>query len=388
MAVRIASSMKQLNDNTDFPVAYGADLWLDKNKGEGTADYDNIQHLYNTGELGGGGSPIQVETLPTASVTEEGNIYQYVGESGTYQKGHFYECILAHNGTDSIYAWEDVDHLRFNHVVYHCTVPPVNEECKPGDIIYYSGKTMGNFKNGYYYRAIPSATPQQHYGVTLWVTPSSGFQYLCYTPFEFRIGFIVYPTGTGGESTPYQITDFDDEGITISPYGWSGTTQHFVGASYATTVEGWEELKGSGGTSIFYGTMEEWNALTADEKKQYQFMSDDQNGTDGVYPSAPTTPEIVFDKLNQSSNIDATYTVTKKAFHIVRVHSYSEGQSHSASVYLNGVQIGAESSYIAASGAGYTVTIPCNVGDIIRMVVTCGGSGTYDKRNASIYRLN
>ena len=107
-----------------------------------------------------------------------------------------------------------------------------------------------------------------------------------------------------------------------------------------------------------------------------------------VYPSAPTTPEIVFDKLNQSSNIDATYTVTKKAFHIVRVHCYSEGESHSAQVYLNGVQIGSESSYNATSGVGYTVTIHCNVGDIIRMVVSCGGSGTYDVRSASIYRLN
>ena len=282
MAVRIADSLKQQNDLDTFPVAYGDGIWLDKNKGEDPANYKSLQAMYNDDELGGGGSSIQVETMPTASAENVGKIVQYVGESGTYQKGHFYECILAHNG-GTTYAWEDVDHLRFNHVVYHCTVPPANEEYKPGDIIYYSGKTMGNFKNGYYYRAIPNATPQQYYGATFWMTQSSGTGYICYTPFELRIGFIVYPTGTGGTSYPYEITDFDDTGITITPYGWSGEDHHYVGVSYTQTVEGWEELEGGGGgSSIFYGTMEEWNALSADEKKQYEYMTDEQMGGDDV----------------------------------------------------------------------------------------------------------
>jgi len=72
----------------------------------------------------------------------------------------------------------------------------------------------------------------------------------------------------------------------------------------------------------------------------------------------------------------------------VRVHTYSESSSHSAGVYLNGIQIGAESSYQAVTGVGYTITIPCNIGDIIRMTVSCGGYGTYDKRSAAVYRLN
>ena len=206
MPVRIADSMKQMNDLNSFPVAYGEDIWLDKNKGSGTPNYDSIQNMLNNDELGVGGSSIQVDTLPVANQSEVGNIYQYIGNNGTYKKGHFYECVLMHNynGTStSIYVWIDVGHLRFNHVVYNCTVPPVNTDYTPSDIIYYGGKTMGNFKSGHYYRAIPNATPQNHYGVALWVTPSSGYQYFCYTPFEFRIGFIVYPTGTGGESTPF-----------------------------------------------------------------------------------------------------------------------------------------------------------------------------------------
>lgn len=143
-----------------------------------------------------------------------------------------------------------------------------------------------------------------------------------------------------------------------------------------------------GGGSIFYGTMDEWNALSADEKKQYDYMADDDETSSSVYPSAPTTPELVVDESNKSSNIDKSYTVVKKAFHIVKVHCYSEQESHSAQVYLNGVMLGNESSYNATSGVGYTVTIPCNVGDIIRTIVACGGSGTYDKRNAQIFCLN
>ena len=49
---------------------------------------------------------IQVESLPTASAEEEGNIYQYVGATNaSYTNGYFYKCT-----TDgSIYAWEQVN---------------------------------------------------------------------------------------------------------------------------------------------------------------------------------------------------------------------------------------------------------------------------------------
>ena len=146
----------------------------------------------------------------------------------------------------------------------------------------------------------------------------------------------------------------------------------------------------AGGQRMWVGTKAQLDAaLAAGELEDgIAVMVTDDYGDISVYPSAPTTPEIVFDKTNQSSNIDATYTVTKKAFHIVKVHCYSESESHAAQVYLNGVNISSESSYQRTSGVGYAVTIPCNVGDAIRMVVSCGGSGTYDKRHAAIYRLN
>ena len=67
MPVRIADSMKQMNNLNSFPVAYGEDIWLDKNKGSGTPNYDSIQTMYNNDLLGSGGSSIQVDTMPIAS---------------------------------------------------------------------------------------------------------------------------------------------------------------------------------------------------------------------------------------------------------------------------------------------------------------------------------
>lgn len=104
--VRIASSMKQLNDNPDFPVAYGADLWLDKNKGEGTPDYATLQSMYNTGDLGGGGSDIEVTSMPDASASYLDKVLLYVGETGTYEYGKFYKCV-SDGGTSPSYSWED-----------------------------------------------------------------------------------------------------------------------------------------------------------------------------------------------------------------------------------------------------------------------------------------
>lgn len=54
----------------------------------------------------GGGSTIQVETLPTASATELGKIYQFIGISTeNYLNGSFYKCVT--DGTD--YSWINVD---------------------------------------------------------------------------------------------------------------------------------------------------------------------------------------------------------------------------------------------------------------------------------------
>ena len=104
MAVRVADSIKQTNNLKTFPVAYSEDIWIDKNKGSGTPNYDSIQTMYNNDELGNGGSSIQVDTMPIASVDAFGKIYEFIGSTGTYVNGYFYECVSDGEPTPT-YSW-------------------------------------------------------------------------------------------------------------------------------------------------------------------------------------------------------------------------------------------------------------------------------------------
>jgi hypothetical protein len=104
MAVRIADTLKQQNNLTTFPVAYGEDIWLDKNKGTDPANYKSLQAMYNDDELGGGS--IQVTTMPTASETYLDTVLLYIGETGTYKYGTYYKCV-SDGETPPTYSWVD-----------------------------------------------------------------------------------------------------------------------------------------------------------------------------------------------------------------------------------------------------------------------------------------
>lgn len=106
MAVRIADTLKQQNNLTTFPVAYGEDIWLDENKGSGTANYNSLQNLYNDGKLGG--SSTQVTVMPTASETYLDTVLLYIGETGTYKYGTYYKCI-SDGETPPTYSWVDAE---------------------------------------------------------------------------------------------------------------------------------------------------------------------------------------------------------------------------------------------------------------------------------------
>ena len=56
---------------------------------------------------GGSGESIQVTTFPTASASELGNIYQYVGTTTLqYTNGCFYKCVVG--STPGTYEWKAV----------------------------------------------------------------------------------------------------------------------------------------------------------------------------------------------------------------------------------------------------------------------------------------
>lgn len=52
--------------------------------------------------------PVQVTSLPTASASEEGNIYQFTGTTGTYTNGYFYKCV-SDGGNPATYSWTQVN---------------------------------------------------------------------------------------------------------------------------------------------------------------------------------------------------------------------------------------------------------------------------------------
>ena len=103
MAVRVADNLKTANDSTEFPVAYGEDIWIDKNKGSGTANYSSIQDMFDNDELGGGSS-IQVDQMPLASADTLGQVLQFIGATGTYTHNYFYECV-SDGETPPTYSW-------------------------------------------------------------------------------------------------------------------------------------------------------------------------------------------------------------------------------------------------------------------------------------------
>ena len=72
----------------------------------------NIKTVNNTSLLGSGDITteiIQMATLPTASATEEGKIYQFVGTTtGSYTNGYFYKCV-SDGGNPATYSWTQVN---------------------------------------------------------------------------------------------------------------------------------------------------------------------------------------------------------------------------------------------------------------------------------------
>ena len=103
MAVRVSDNLKTQNDSTEFPVAFGDSIWLNKDKSGATENYSVLQTMYNNDLLGGGGSSIQVDTMPIASEYPN-EIVQYVGESGTYQNGYFYQSTSDEKNPPT-YSW-------------------------------------------------------------------------------------------------------------------------------------------------------------------------------------------------------------------------------------------------------------------------------------------
>lgn len=66
-------------------------------------------------EFTSGGDTIQVSSMPVASESELGNVYQYIGSTTlVYTHGYFYECVSDGAGTPT-YSWEEVSTSKGGH---------------------------------------------------------------------------------------------------------------------------------------------------------------------------------------------------------------------------------------------------------------------------------
>ena len=293
MPVRIADSMKQQNDLDTFPVAYGADIWLDKNKGSGTANYSSLQAMFNNDELGGGGSSIQVETMPAASAENVGKIVQYIGATGSYEHGCFYEC----KDESGSYVWRYISIVK-NGVFYtsdniiDSTIYPV------GSVAVYTGEPLWGLFKGHHYEYVED-TPLTTYkfngtknGATLSFFLANKELEVGSALVRISDGYIVsYVSAINGTTITVQGRTYTE---TFTNVVETGETEEV--ASYT----GWIDIGGGSdgeedGTSIFYGTMDEWNELTTDAKKQYDYMADNNAG--GNYTDTYSTSEVKTNKV-------------------------------------------------------------------------------------------
>lgn len=291
MAIKLADTARP-NNYVDaehlgtFPVAYAEDVWF--------ADGTRLSEKTFDGQS------IQKEELPLASADELGNIYQYVGESGTYINGRFYKCIL----NSSVYSWSEIKMVE-NPVVYSETVPDINAY-ETGSIVCYTGEDSGSFEKGHLYKK--SETSFTYYYWTFYRDSAKTQPYIFYTQEEtLANGVKVYQanpaTGEGDISLVGSIANYQEFSFFVNG---SSSVQYFhpeADTSKNRTITEGDWIDIGGGSKLdnvflvkdsegaatlavsqrtFTGTQAEWDALTNDEKAMYTIINitDDANPND------------------------------------------------------------------------------------------------------------
>jgi len=192
MAIRLADTARP-NNHVDaehlgtFPVAYAEDVWF----GDGT----------RLSEKTFDGTSIQKEELPLASATELGNIYQYIGETGTYTKGYFYECVSDGESTPT-YSWKEIKFagnvVKFLEDDIYMHFDEFDEDA----VIVYSGEDTPSQKKGHHYKKVVGETTDM-YRIQMYEDPegATSTSYYILSP-EIEIGTILF---SAASYSPRQI---------------------------------------------------------------------------------------------------------------------------------------------------------------------------------------
>ena len=146
---------------------------------------------------------IQYTTLPIASVSEAGHIYQYIGDTtSSYTNGYFYKCVE----DSGVYSWErvntqdsytkteignltnlpdntkdvvgnisDLNTNKENVFRYeHSADIPTASVDNVGTIIQYVGTTTADYINGYFYKSVLNTDTSTYEWQNIDVQPASG----------------------------------------------------------------------------------------------------------------------------------------------------------------------------------------------------------------------
>lgn len=99
------------------------------------------------------GETIQVSIMPTATADNSGAIVQYVGTTNAnYINGYFYKCV-SDGGVTPAYSWEKMQVSDGGDTIQVETLPTASAD-EVGNIYQYVGETNLSFTNGYFYECI------------------------------------------------------------------------------------------------------------------------------------------------------------------------------------------------------------------------------------------
>ncbi len=269
MAIRLADTARPNNyvdaENLGtFPVAYAEDVWF--------ADGTRLSEKTFDGQS------IQKEELPLASVDELGNIYQYIGKTGTYQHGYFYEC----KENSGEYSWQFLEVA--GKIVYNAETPPklIGDEISysDGDVFVYSGDDAHGFLKGHHYKYMEDFTIDNINRVIFNLNSEHTTRRIAYmAENNIKVGTMLYVHYNGEEKyiSGLSVVAIEKDIVTL----WDERENSEITIEYGYSIEpttdtaivafGYIDIGGGGGGDYdeFVGTQAEWNALTAQEKEKY-----------------------------------------------------------------------------------------------------------------------
>lgn len=292
MAIKLADTARP-NNYVDaehlgtYPVAYAEDVWF--------ADGTRLSEKTFDGQS------IQKEELPLASANEVGNIYQYTGTTGTYKNGFFYRCVS--DGEPSpTYSWEEIKYVD-KPVVYSDTVPNI-EKYDMGAIVCYTGEDIPPFQKGHLYIKEIRQMNMYDYIASV-IGMGHDVVYSFKEKRDVAVNDVTY-TENIVDGYHYFVANGYIESITNDEYTrvvYNSTQTTITDKpvfertkSNANVVDWYDIGGGSGGSNIWNGTHDEWDELTSEQKKQYEYATFIDDG-DSINLDVYSTNEVKTNKV-------------------------------------------------------------------------------------------